>query len=231
MNEAEKRYVRTHFTFRGKDYAYFANIYNNTRHNERAIEIPIMKALLDEYSGKRILEVGTVMINYQPTAYDVVDKYDRAMGIIRKDIVEYFPLVKYDLAISISTFEHIGYDESEGKITFVPGKVMKAVKHVQSLLAPNGLFVYSVPLGHAPELDQQLKDHALPGEYFLMKRDEYNGWDETPLDSVWDTDYRPESAFVGALAPVYNEAGRLPGMNVALQFSTHVVFGFVHANS
>ncbi len=50
-----------------------------------------------------------------------------------KDIVEFVPQDKYDLIISISTLEHVGWDEQPQK----PGKLLQAIDHLRATcLAP-----------------------------------------------------------------------------------------------
>lgn len=51
------------FTFRGKQYRYFYHRYNQTWKNERAVEIPIARELVQEYRGRSILEVGSTRIS------------------------------------------------------------------------------------------------------------------------------------------------------------------------
>ena len=55
---------RSSFTFQGQMYNYFYHSYNVTRKNERSIEIPIIWRLVQENSGKRILEIGNVLRHY-----------------------------------------------------------------------------------------------------------------------------------------------------------------------
>ena len=49
----------TVFTFQGETYNYFHHPYNTA--GERTVEVPIAKKLLDEYAGRRVLEVGNVL--------------------------------------------------------------------------------------------------------------------------------------------------------------------------
>ena len=49
---------------------------------------------------------------YYKFEHDIVDKYEKKKGIINQDIVDYKPDKKYDLIISISTLEHVGWDET-----------------------------------------------------------------------------------------------------------------------
>ena len=87
---------------------YFYYPYNATWRNERVVEIPVIINVLSK--NKKILEFGNVLSHYFSVNYDILDKYEKAKGIINKDIIKFKPNKKYDLIISISTLEHVGWD-------------------------------------------------------------------------------------------------------------------------
>ena len=106
------------FILQGRPYRYFYHPYNTTWKNERAVEIPIIldKIQFYHYQGGRILEVGNVLSNYVHFQHDIIDKYDKSEGVINQDVVDFQPAEnendKYDLIVSISTIEHVGWDET-----------------------------------------------------------------------------------------------------------------------
>jgi hypothetical protein len=104
---------RKTFIFNGKTYYYFVHKYNTTWKNERAVEVPIIWDIVREHyrQGKRVLEVGNVLSHYFRIFHDVLDKYEVAEGVINQDVVDFKPAWKYDLIVSISTLEHVGWDE------------------------------------------------------------------------------------------------------------------------
>ena len=140
------------FTFCGKSYRYYYHIYNTTWKNERVVEVPIVWEIVKSYRGRKILEVGDVLSHYFKFKHDVVDKYEKADGVINKDILDYKVKEKYDLIVSISTFEHIGFDER----TRDPTKTLKAMKHLRSLLKKGGKLIVTVPVGFNPHLDRYI---------------------------------------------------------------------------
>ena len=162
------------FNFQNKSYRYFYNRRNYTFINERAIEIPIFRRIIEKYKTRKILEVGSTLWNYFPQDYDVVDKYDSSLGIIKKDILQYNPKTKYDLIISISTLEHVGWDEYlySAKI----GKnnrdyFLKTIRHLRSLLSSKGVLVFSVPLGYNRFVDLRItKSTDYFSELYFMQR-------------------------------------------------------------
>ena len=99
------------FAFNGERYAYFCHPYHETWKNVRAVEIPISHNFFKENSGKRILEFGNVLSYYFPISHDVLDKYELRPGVVNDDVVEFKTDKQYDCIISISTLEHVGFDE------------------------------------------------------------------------------------------------------------------------
>ncbi|MBI3875430.1 MAG: hypothetical protein HY300_05630, partial [Verrucomicrobia bacterium] len=98
------------FHFRGRELEYFHHRYNMTWATERGVEMPVARAYLEEFRNRRALEVGNVLAHYGPVAHDVLDKFERGPRVINADIVDFAPAAPYDLVLSISTFEHIGFD-------------------------------------------------------------------------------------------------------------------------
>ena len=175
------------FKFQGRVYHYYCNNYNTTWKNERVVEIPIVWEIVKNCNGK-ILEVGNVLSHYHRFRHDIVDKYEKADGVINQDVVDFHPTERYDLIVSVSTLEHIGWDENPKE----PKKVLKAIENLKSnCLAHGGIMVITVPLGHNLELDTSLKQGLIDlGKQYYMKRlSKDNLWKETDLENVQDLMY------------------------------------------
>ncbi len=187
LNYYKKYKSKRSFVFQGKSYRYFYHEYNTTFNNERCVEIPIIWDYVKENKGKRILEVGNVLSHYFPIDHDVVDKYERAEGVINQDIVDFSPGKRYDLIVSISTLEHVGWDEDEKE----PKKILKAVKHLKELLSPGGKMVVTLPIGYNPVMDRLLEEGILRFDktYFLKRITRDNEWVETDWDGVRNARY------------------------------------------
>ncbi len=91
----------------------------------------------------------------------IVDKYEKAIGVINEDICNFKPSKKYDLIISISTLEHVGFDEKPRD----PCKVLRAIENLKSLLAVGGKLVAILPVGYNPYLDELIKS----GKFISMR--------------------------------------------------------------
>ncbi|UCE37021.1 MAG: hypothetical protein JSW00_16240 [Thermoplasmata archaeon] len=170
------------FEFQGRKYDYFWSERNFACITERAVEIPIIWELVKQYKDKRILEVGNVLWHYFPVDHDVVDKYEKAEGVINEDVVDFNPSEKYDLIVSISTLEHVGWDETPKE----PKKILRAVDNLKECLAPKGKMVVTLPLGVNTEMDRLLAKDKIPftKRYFLKRISSENRWKETTWDEV-----------------------------------------------
>ncbi|PIY80006.1 MAG: hypothetical protein COY80_05135 [Candidatus Pacebacteria bacterium CG_4_10_14_0_8_um_filter_42_14] len=168
------------FSFQGKKYHYFCHKYNSSHLNERAVELPIVWAEVQRYKSYEVLEIGNVLSHYFPTKHLVVDKYEVAPGIINKDVVEFKTKKKFKLIISISTLEHVGWDEEVKS----KGKIPQAIRHLQTLLAPGGTLFITLPLGYNSYLDEHLRTGKIKfDETFYMERvSKFNSWREVDSD-------------------------------------------------
>ncbi|TFF88341.1 MAG: hypothetical protein EU549_03210 [Promethearchaeota archaeon] len=164
------------FIFKGEKYRYFHHLYNMTWENERAVELPIIKSILTRYKGRNILELGNVLSHYFNINHDIIDKYENRPGIINKDIISFDTNKKYDLIISISTLEHIGYDEYPRD----PSKIAKTIKKLRDLKKENGEIVITFPTGYNPYLDSFIKSKKIQFDeiYYMKRLTKDNRWKE-----------------------------------------------------
>lgn len=174
------RRIRPAFVLNGRTYPYFWHLYNRTIMSERCVEIPVVwDHVLAGQSG-RVLEIGNVLSHYFPCRHDVVDKYEVAPGVHNVDVVDWRPLSPYDLIVSISTLEHVGWDESPRD----PRKILRALRHLQgTCLAEGGTLVMTFPFGYNPLLDEICRRREIPfTDVYCMKRTSlFNGWGECTM--------------------------------------------------
>ena len=175
------------FTVDGESYRYFHHVHRWTWLTERAVEIPLAVRQLEQHSGDRVLEVGNVLSHYVPIRHAVVDKYEPGPGVIAQDVLEIEPDGGYDLIVSISTIEHVGWDERPRD----PAKALAAVDHLRGLLAPAGRLVLTLPVDYHTGLDAALRSGALrPDRLVALRRDEKaNVWSQVPPAEVWGGGY------------------------------------------
>lgn len=192
------RYHRS-FVFNGARLPCLISRYKSTWNTERTVEVPIVLSLMGR-GPKHILEVGNVLSLYVDFSHDVVDKYERSAGVINSDIVSYTPFSKYDLVVSISTFEHIGYDKPEPRN---PSKILDVIENLRrNCLSPDGAIIFTVPLGYNCQLDRYIFEGILKTtELFYMKRvSRDNKWVQVSESEVSDSTYGKPFPFGNALA-------------------------------
>ncbi len=181
-----KRKNKEFFYFKGRKYEYLLHPYNLSWINERTIEIPIILNYIKEENIHNILEVGAVLMHYQKTGWDIVDKYEKGIGIANEDIVNFKPLKKYDLIVSISTLEHVGHDD-ENK----PEKIEIAIDKMKTWLNKKGKMIVTMPLGYNKYMDRLIFSQKLGFDeiHFMKRMNRKNKWVEVPMDKVLNIKY------------------------------------------
>ncbi len=180
----------------GTAYPYFYHPYNSTYRGERTVELPIALAYLTRAKGKRVLEVGNVCSHYAACDHLVLDKYERLGGIVNRiefydpgritlineDAADWTPPHPFDLVLSISTLEHVGWDEPVKE----PEKAVKAVERLKSFVAPGGTLLVTWPVGYNPALDDAIGSGRLTftKQAFLVRLDRQNRWREASWAEV-----------------------------------------------
>jgi len=163
------------FWYRGNKYKYFYHRYNAAFTNERVIEVPISRKILEKYKGQDILEVGNVLNRYYSLDHEVIDKHEKYHGVINQDVINFNPDKLYDLIISISTLEHVGFSMGEKKES---GKFQKAVNNLLRLLRSGGLFFITLPMFYNEEIDTLIINNKMvfQEEYFMKRVSALNQW-------------------------------------------------------
>lgn len=172
------------FAFRGRPYRYFYHRYNSAWKTERVVEVPIVWDIVRGHEGRRVLEVGNVLSHYFPVGHDRVDKYEQGTGVINEDIVDFRAARPYDLIVSISTLEHVGWDEEPRE----PGKILRALESMRRLADPRGRIVVTLPLAYNPHADALLREGRLPftRQHCLKRISHDNRWQEVAFEDIKD---------------------------------------------
>lgn len=150
------------FTFDGEKYTYETGEHNNARLNERAVEVPIAAKLASAYD--KVLEIGNVLGHYGYESHTVVDMGDYGKQIHTTDILLFEPGELFDCAISISTLEHM---ESADH-------AIKAVEHIKSLLKPGSPYLFTIPHGFNPAIDEAITIDSFETDY-IYRMDKKDG--------------------------------------------------------
>lgn len=173
---ARIRASRRIFVVDGQTYRYLPTYGTN----ERIIEIPYAIDFVGRHavSGARMLEVGNVLVGHLDYPRDVVDRYEQAPGILNRDIRTFIPSAPYDIVVSISTVEHVGWDEPEVELLGAPS----AIENLYcNCLAEGGDMLISVPLGYNPAVDAMFSGGNPLGigrSVFLRRVSAFNEWEQ-----------------------------------------------------
>ena len=139
---------------------------------------------VNEHENKKILEIGNVLSHYFYFDHVIVDKYEKGKGITNIDITEFNPNEKFNAIISISTIEHVGFDEE----VKAPGKAFRAIEKVVKLLSENGYALITVPLGYNPEIDDIIRNETVNLHFskiiYLKRISQLNSWVETTMEDA-----------------------------------------------
>jgi hypothetical protein len=205
---------RRSFTLAGESYPYYFGRYNTTWHNERAVEVPVTWEIVRNFEPERVLEVGNVLPHYFMTSHTVLDKDEADPRVVNADVTEFETDRRYDLIVSISTLEHVGFDYSE---TVEERKILVAIDRLRSFLSPTGRLLVTLPIGYNPHLDKLLGDRELRFDRLLaMKRvSGDNRWAETSWEGIANLRYgEPYRGANGLVFGIIGADGRadLPGL-------------------
>lgn len=138
------------FTYHGTRLTECDDPYNATRDNERAVEIPVAKWFMSTSYGSGV-EVGNVLAHYGcKTQRLIVDLFEPGTDVLNADVRD-CTFVGLDFVVSVSTVEHVGWDDDHD-----PKAAVLALTHMRSFLKPEGTMLVTVPLGYNPPLDEAL---------------------------------------------------------------------------
>ncbi|MDD4628694.1 MAG: hypothetical protein PHE68_04870 [Candidatus Peribacteraceae bacterium] len=187
---------RKTFTFQHHQLPYFIHWYNTTFDNERAVEVSLARYVLSLHAGKKILEVGNVLSHYLPVSHTVLDKYEKGSDVIHEDVASFRPKELYDLIISFSTLEHVGFDEEPKD----PQKILRALQNLRSSLAPGGRILATIPVGCNPNLTPLLRNEELfDRQHYLVRVSASNQFVETTKEEALKHEFNRPYSFGNAV--------------------------------
>lgn len=174
------------FAFAGRDYPLLYHRHGFTWLNERAVEVPIAAQAVADAAGRRVLEVGNVLGHYGRAGHTVIDKYEEGPGVLNVDALDFRPAEQLDLIVSVSTLEHIGWDETVRE----PARAERAVGTLANHLAPGGTLLVTLPVGYNPVLDDAVRTGRVSFTTLrALRRTERTQWVEARPDEVWTVAY------------------------------------------
>lgn len=184
------------FRFNGRQYKYFCHWYNTTYDNERSVEIALTLEELKQRPNAHVLEVGHVLSHYVPCHHDILDKYEVDTNVMNQDILDFHPSELYDLIVSISTIEHVGFDEFPQD----PMKIPAAIAHLAKCLTPGGRLFVTLPVAYNKQLDRLLLERDLfPVQKYMRRTSWSNKWVEVAKEEALHTPFNTPYSFGNAI--------------------------------
>ncbi len=178
----------SYFTFQGKKIRYVLHKQSLAWNNERSLEVPLVMEYIRNGS-RNMLEVGAVLRHYYPMlSGDVLDKFEPGEGIIHDDASTFRPSRKYDLIVSISTLEHVGFDDDAKD----HHGTWKAIYNLQkNCLAKGGTMVITLPLRYNKAVDEAVfkKEYGFSEQYFFRRVSWRNTWKQISPDAAQKASY------------------------------------------
>lgn len=172
-----KRRADKRFTLFGVEVPFAYHLYSQTWRNERSIEIAVAHEFLKHRAAGRMLELGNVLGHFGYVGHDVIDRYENVEGIINEDMIGWQAAEPYDTVVSISTLEHVRFDEELLKDPHGPSLALDSLK---ATVKPGGRLLVTVPLGYNDGLDEDIKSGRFSFErqayYRRVSKD--NDWRE-----------------------------------------------------
>jgi hypothetical protein len=149
---------------------------------ERCVELALGEHVLTGRDPEDVLEIGNVLRFAGLGRHAVVDKYERGPGVLNVDIVDYEPERRFGLAVSISTLEHVGYDEDPRDLE----KAARALGRVSELA--DDLLV-TMPVGYHQAFERAFLDGPFDEVDLLVKTSRRANWVRRPLAERHDISY------------------------------------------
>lgn len=179
------------FEYKNKKYEMFYHKYNITWANERCVEIPIVynEVYKEIINKKKVLEVGNVLYHYYKPFWDIIDKFEKGDKVENEDICFFKSNKKYNLIVSISTFEHIGYDDDNSFPS--SKKIIMAWNNLKNnFLFRNGRIIITVPIGYNPKMDKLISKNAFGfNKEIFLKKIKKNEWIEVSKKEALKSEY------------------------------------------
>jgi hypothetical protein len=180
------------FLVRGKAYQYYDSTL--TWYNERSVEIPFILEEVRMNEHKNILEIGNVLSHHIYFKHDIIDKYEIAYGVTNSDVADFASDKKYELIVSISTLEHVGWDEKLRDD-------LKITRALENLKKHGKRIIVTIPLGYNPNLDMLLRKGTVTFSQrrCLLRVSRGNSWKEVSWDDIQYAKYGEPLPFANGL--------------------------------
>ena len=155
---------------------------------ERGLELALAERAASRHAASETLEVGNVLAFAGIKGHTIVDKYEAGSGVLNVDIMEYQSERRFSLVISISTIEHIGWDEE-------PREPQKAAAALEVMARLGDSLLITMPVGYHRELEQSFIKGPFDSVVLAVKTSRIGRWTRHPVSDVNDIRYGSPYAY------------------------------------
>jgi hypothetical protein len=141
---------------------------------ERSVEVPLALDAYRRHDPADVLEVGNVLHLYGARRHTVVDKYEIAPGVMNEDIVEFRPGRRYSLVVTVSTLEHVGWDED-------PIDADKAAAALEVVSELGDALFATIPVGYHRAFEDVFVSGPFEDVTLMVRRSRLGRWEQRPV--------------------------------------------------
>jgi hypothetical protein len=94
------------------------------------------------------------------SGHTIIDKYEAGPGVLNVDVIDYDPGQRFGFILSLSTLEHVGWDEQPRE----PDKAEAALARLGELVEPGGALLVTIPVGVHRRLERAFTAPGAPFE-------------------------------------------------------------------
>jgi hypothetical protein len=170
---------RRHVTVLGTEVPLYYEFRRWSWRNERCVEVGLGNYAVGLRQPEDVLEVGNVLPLAGVRGHTVVDKYEQGPDVINEDIVDFAPSSRYGLIVSLSTLEHVGWDEEPQD----PDKARVALRAMSDLAGESGQMLVTIPIGYHRQLEGYFVSGDAPFDdvSLLVKQSRLARWEPRPV--------------------------------------------------
>jgi hypothetical protein len=131
------------------------------------------------------------MSHYRDVYHTVIDKYESSINVLNFDVADFSLNQKFDFILSLSTMEHVGWDEELKD----PDKILRSIINLKRHLSKDGVMLITLPIGYNNSLDLYLKEGKLKfDESHCFVKSGKCFWSRIEFDNIFNYTYNFNSS-------------------------------------
>ena len=179
-------------------FEYFYHSYNDTKNNERCVEIPFGFYFLNKFKFDTVIEIGAVMPYYSDIVlhkiYDIIDPYDKC---IRDDLTKINFSFNDLNVLSISTIEHIGKGDYGLDVDDDSG-----INFLKKIINESKNYLITFPWGYNKNFDERVLQNNI--DFILIRRISEFKWEIDNTKDISNIKYNSPYSYGNSVILITN---------------------------